>query len=563
MSAKKLPKFLDICFRIFIIFAIAALFPMTTMAIEDFSLEADPASPTINRFLEGIDDDNNITGWAWNPAKPNKNIEIYFYADGTSDTGQLAGTTVANQPGDPQNHRVKFFIPQKYKDGKAHLFYGYTKTEAGKFIKISGSPVMYPNQITSAFYGLPNYPQPKGWAADNINYFKEWSCSSSTGIDTINRLNISPLSSHHPNFWKDSLWINGSSKNGLPVIYYTASMKLRKPKFSLKKASYDKQSSEWIVEDMMSLPFPDLTGVSSQDGKTEQDYVLNEYQIAGWGPTANKPGSQSKIPGLANTPNPPGTTFPRTGKTYPLVGTGPLGITTITNLDQKRNEPLAYPHIPMYHTCRHANPTLFNYDSKGIPHSMMVSLAIDIAGNQPCQLPPGAPAKILEGNNYVYRYQGTQLGWQLDLNLGPLPGTANNNYKSGSNGKFLIHYERGDKIIKELDITTNPISTKTILNCQSSDKLINMGEIAGDWKKIVFLGDAGNDGTLAKGVGSHDIYLAYNSSRYTPAQQQQQIPSDLNSDGVVNIFDYNILVNGFGDKYNIFDYNELVNNYGK
>ncbi|MBT3512244.1 MAG: hypothetical protein HN846_01080 [Candidatus Pacebacteria bacterium] len=36
---------------------------------------------------------------------------------------------------------------------------------------------------------------------------------------------------------------------------------------------------------------------------------------------------------------------------------------------------------------------------------------------------------------------------------------------------------------------------------------------------------------------------------------------DLNFDGIVDIFDYNILINGFGTKYDIFDYNELVNNY--
>ena len=40
-------------------------------------------------------------------------------------------------------------------------------------------------------------------------------------------------------------------------------------------------------------------------------------------------------------------------------------------------------------------------------------------------------------------------------------------------------------------------------------------------------------------------------------------PSDLNADGSVNIFDYNLLVAGFGTKYDIFDYNELVANYGK
>ena len=41
------------------------------------------------------------------------------------------------------------------------------------------------------------------------------------------------------------------------------------------------------------------------------------------------------------------------------------------------------------------------------------------------------------------------------------------------------------------------------------------------------------------------------------------LSGDLNADSHVNIFDYNILVAGFGTKYNIFDYNMLVGNFGK
>ncbi len=41
------------------------------------------------------------------------------------------------------------------------------------------------------------------------------------------------------------------------------------------------------------------------------------------------------------------------------------------------------------------------------------------------------------------------------------------------------------------------------------------------------------------------------------------LPGDLNQDGKVNIFDYNVLVSKFGNPYTIFDYNILVANYGK
>ena len=38
---------------------------------------------------------------------------------------------------------------------------------------------------------------------------------------------------------------------------------------------------------------------------------------------------------------------------------------------------------------------------------------------------------------------------------------------------------------------------------------------------------------------------------------------DLNSDGQVNIYDYNLLVSKFNNPYTIFDYNDLVANFGK
>jgi len=41
------------------------------------------------------------------------------------------------------------------------------------------------------------------------------------------------------------------------------------------------------------------------------------------------------------------------------------------------------------------------------------------------------------------------------------------------------------------------------------------------------------------------------------------IPGDLNTDGHVNIFDYNLLVSKFNNPYTIFDYNSLVANFGK
>lgn len=40
-------------------------------------------------------------------------------------------------------------------------------------------------------------------------------------------------------------------------------------------------------------------------------------------------------------------------------------------------------------------------------------------------------------------------------------------------------------------------------------------------------------------------------------------PGDLNGDGLVNIFDFNLLVSQFGNPYTIFDFNNIVANFGK
>jgi hypothetical protein len=40
------------------------------------------------------------------------------------------------------------------------------------------------------------------------------------------------------------------------------------------------------------------------------------------------------------------------------------------------------------------------------------------------------------------------------------------------------------------------------------------------------------------------------------------LPGDLNNDGRVDLFDYNLLIVGFGTQYSIFDYNNIVMNYG-
>jgi len=61
----------------------------------------------------------------------------------------------------------------------------------------------------------------------------------------------------------------------------------------------------------------------------------------------------------------------------------------------------------------------------------------------------------------------------------------------------------------------------------------------------------------------HDIGLVTFSLPLFPSPTPTPLPGDLNGDGHVNIYDYNLLVTNFGNPYTIFDYNALVGNWGK
>jgi len=74
--------------------------------------------------------------------------------------------------------------------------------------------------------------------------------------------------------------------------------------------------------------------------------------------------------------------------------------------------------------------------------------------------------------------------------------------------------------------------------------------------------DGGRGGWSTVGLRYGNLTCQWPNPSPTPSSTPNN-PGDFNQDGSVDIFDYNILIAGFGSEYDIFDYNELVGNYEK
>jgi hypothetical protein len=345
-----------------------------------------------------------------------------------------------------------------------------------------------------------------GWAADSINYFDYWGCSSDAGIRFVRKLGIAPLGTHHPNWWKDSLMLSYDEwSGGFPVVYFTQGLmgadkrpldnisSIYPSVFAMKKAYYNSDYKKWFITDVLNQPNTGM-GVSSQDG-WKDDYIMNDYAIGlgtddyfpGWGPTANKPGNQSKIPGVSYTSKGFGI------GSYPLYGNGVLGLTTIIHSTQG--------------SCIHMNPTMFDFDVNGIPRSFTAYLFYPDGRTvtSGCFLPDGTE---LKAGSYVYRYNDTSMGWQIDLTSGNFTVI---NYAFGTNAKFLQSDWMDGTSIYDLNTRTST----NVLNCWDSNPLkqIYSAESSGTEKYFIYVsgGEAPWIGTavgLYPSVVVHDIYIA-------------------------------------------------------
>lgn len=478
-----------------------------------------------------------ISGWAFDSHSPSESIRISFYADGPAGQGTFMGSTLADVPdystrwvyGIQGSHGFNFSIPNSWRDSKSHQIFAHPTDLSGQIAPPVGGgtlnggfafnlpPLVQANSVAlgntclspeskcasrASDFGVPNFPTAPGWS-DGVNYFDRWKCSSKNGINYIARLNILPLGTHGPNFMKDSLYWNGvdADERGTPIIYFTSGRLDGHFVYSLKKTLYDSGEGTWKIYDVLDFPQSQL-GISSNDGHGP-DFIMNDYSMPGWGPTATLPGYRSKIPGVANI------SASSSFESYPLLGTGPLGLETMANYLQA--DDVTFSGSVGGRTCIHMNPKLFDYDSDGRPFAMIAHLFRGVV-DQPCLLPPSALiSQLPSAGYYVYRYRGA-VGWQLDLDTGLVEDFSI--YKAplkllnGSQRQFISGTWQGQVQILNLD-SPAPRSRETILDCSSSG--VHFGEPTGSASQIMFLANDPEKGDQPVGLNVFmtDIYYAF------------------------------------------------------
>jgi hypothetical protein len=487
-----------------------------------------------------------ILGWALDPGDPSRAITIKFYAGAEqAKGGELMGEVETSfidwganwKNGVQGDHGFMFRIPDRWRDGAQRTLYAQPVTcdghiappltiaEGNSFsLPASSKPHQEPLIDTHCLdpstrcssigddYSAPNFPVPNGWS-DGVNYFRSWGCKSSTKIDTIERLNILPLGTFGPHFQKDSLYVNWVDlyDDGMPIVYFTSVSKDHAPRWSLKKAIFDKTEQRWKIYSVLDSP-ESAGGLSSQDGHG-RFVIMNDYSLPGWGPASPIPGSETKVPAVSDT------SVSANRPIYPLIGKGPLGLTAMTTM--------LYPAQASGgvegRTCIHMNPKLLDYDAQGVPHTIIANLWQNTPRGNACRLPPGAPiAQLPAPGNYLYRYASPELGWQLDLKAGLVSDTihqsTNNQYEltfkllAGTGHKLILGTYDG--LVEMIDIgRPKSDNTQILLDCKSSGS--HFAEATGREDAFFFLATRADIATeraqyhLAPDVFLTEIYYAY------------------------------------------------------
>ncbi len=391
--------------------------------------------------------------------------------------------------------------------------------------------------------------------AEDTNYFSVWNADESLGpIRYLYHLGIHPLGTHSPKIAKDSLVLSEDEwSGGFPVVYYTHSLidvgegsalYGKDRVFNIERATYDRERDRWFTEISVDAPGT-MFGVATRDG-TRDDYIFMQYQygmkrggsgqwVPGEGPMANKPGGQSRIPGVMTSLPKPGEPdsdlYPDTHLLvgWPLFGRGPLGLTSILRACHGKGLPGS--EVP---ECVLDNPTLFDYRADGRPRAFAVSMymqsgSVNASGQYvgkfdaffiPKEAVPLLPKAalttsskgepMLSSGDWVFRFDDAhpELGWQLDPNGWLDPNTDTLNAIHGTVDQFLTS-NWPDSSVSVLDGATRKWRKLIKLNAKPH---VALGEPSGTENLFICIGVQfpymGAAFGLDPGVFVHDIYLA-------------------------------------------------------
>jgi len=172
------------------------------------------------------------------------------------------------------------------------------------------------------------------------------------------------------------------------------------------------------------------------------------------------------------------------------------------------------------------NPKLLDYDADGVPHTLITNMWQDNYSHA-CELPLGAPITQLPApGNYLYRYKGPTLGWQLDIEAGLVTEVHNDTTNSllitpkllfGTQHSLIAALWNG--IVETIDLDKPKTNNTTVmLNCTAAD--VHFGEGTGSQNNFYFLSTPPGDSSNANGTFNVDIYYAFNSDFTPPAAPQ-------------------------------------------
>jgi hypothetical protein len=532
----------------FLVLLAGAFLSHPALAAESVGPACESRSNAALRDLTGymrkvFEGDGVAIGWALDRGDGARAVEVRFYIDGTAeDGGTLAGQTRATTIDRSINwkyhvegdHGFAFRIPDRWRDGvRRRLFaqavscdgrlsppFGvvgddnaFTLSPASKTytVPVTDTHCLAPQTrcpaVASNFLP-PHFPAATGWS-DGQNYFRKWGCRSEAGYNDIARLNIIPLGTFGPHFQKDSLDVDARfaspGRNGA-TLYFTTAAKDQAPRWGLRKAIYSAAKDKWEIFSVLDNP-DNAGGVSSWTG-SGTDIIFNDYSLPGWGPASPLPGSQTKVPGVAEvsaSPNRP---------VYPLVGSGPLGLSAMVD----KLYPAETSAGVEGRTCVHMNPKLLDYDAQGVPHTLIANLWQKSPRGLACEL-PGEGVRLPAPGNYIYRYKGPGSGWQLDREAGliadALHDDAHNQFmltpKLFVGTAHTLVVATWDGLVETIDLgRPKSDATRPLLDCKASGA--HFGEAAGGASGIYFLGaEADMSGAkrkynLANDVFPSDIY---------------------------------------------------------